>query len=75
MFDLYVRGKSQVLVMRRGAPLPTGLVGGWRKKRAARTVSEEISGAVMREGFYRRSQNGADRSPVDAIRLKVSLKF
>jgi hypothetical protein len=56
MFDVYVRGKNQLLVIRRGSPLPSGLVGGWRKKRTARTVSDEISGAVMREGFYRRSQ-------------------
>ena len=56
MFDVYVRGKSQHLVIRRGAPLPAGIVGGWRKKRATRTVSDEIIGAVMREGFYTRSQ-------------------
>jgi hypothetical protein len=43
-------------VIRRGAPLSVELSGGWRKKRAARTVSDEISGAVMRKGFYARSQ-------------------
>ena len=75
MFDVYVRGKSQLLVIRRGAPLPVGLVGGWRKKRAARIVSDEISGAVMREGFYTRSQTPLIDTPVDAIRLKVGLKF
>jgi len=65
MFDVYVRGKSQLLVIRRGAPLPAGMVGGWRKKRAARTVSDEISGAVMREGFYTRSQMPLIDIPVD----------
>ena len=65
MFDVYVRGKSQLLVIRRGAPLPAGLVGGWRKKRAARAVSDEISGAVMREGFYRRSQAALINTPAD----------
>ena len=65
MFDVYVRGKSQLLVIRRGAPMPAGLVGGWRKKRAARTVSDEISGAVMREGFYRRSQTALIDTPAD----------
>src|SRR5207237_6722356 len=63
MFDVYVRGNSQLLVVRRGAPLPAGLVGGWRKKRAARAVSDEISGAVMREGFYRRSQTALIDTP------------
>lgn len=65
MFDVYVRGKSQLLVIRRGAPLPAGIVGGWRKKRAARTVSDEISGAVTREGFYTRSQMPLTDIPVD----------
>jgi hypothetical protein len=75
MYDIYVRGKSQLLVIRRGAPLPAGLVGGWRKKRSARTVSDKISGVVSREGFYTRSQRPLIDTPVDAIRLKVSLKF
>jgi hypothetical protein len=65
MFDVYVRGKSQLLVIRRGAPLPADLVGGWKKKRSARTVSDEISGAVMREGFYRRSQMALIDTPAD----------
>jgi len=65
MFDVYVRGKSQLLVIRRGAPLPVGLASGWRKKRAARTVSDEISDAVMREGFYRRSQMALIDTPAD----------
>ena len=56
MFDVYVRGNSQLLVVRRGAPLPAGLVGGWRKKRTARAVSDEISGTVKRHGFYTRPQ-------------------
>jgi hypothetical protein len=65
MFDVYVRGSSQLLVIRRGAPLPAGLVGGRRQKRAARAVSDEISGAVMREGFYKRSQARVMDAPVD----------
>jgi len=67
MFDVYVRGKSQLLVIRRGAPLPAGITGGWRKKRAARTVSDEISGAVMREGFY-------TRSPVPRIDIPAGVR-
>lgn len=75
MFDVYVRGRSQLLVIRRGAPVPVGLVGGWRKKRAARTVSNEISDAVLREGFYTRSQRPPIDPPANAIRFKFSLKF
>ena len=55
MFDVYVRGKGQFLVIRHGAPLPLGLERGWKRKRAARAVSDDISGEVMREGFYKRS--------------------
>ena len=31
MFDVYVRGKNQLLVIRRGAPLSVELSGGWRR--------------------------------------------
>ena len=55
MFDVYVRRKGQLLVIRQGASLPLGLERGWKKKRAARAVSDDISGAVVREGFYKRS--------------------
>ena len=65
MFDIYVRGKGELLVIRRGAPLPAGLAGGWRKKRAARAVSAEISGVVMREGFYTRSRMPLIDAPMD----------
>jgi hypothetical protein len=55
MFDVYVRGKGQLLVIRHGEPLPLGFERGWKKKRAARAVSDDIRGTVMREGFYKRS--------------------
>ena len=53
MFDVYVRGKSQFLVIRRGSPIPADLAGGWKKKRAVRYVSEEIREVVMRGGLMR----------------------
>jgi hypothetical protein len=56
MFDVYVRGKGQLLVIRRGAPLPIGFQRGWKRKRAARAVSDDISASVLRTGFYERSQ-------------------
>ena len=56
MFDVYVRGKSQLLVIRQGAPLPIGFERGWKRKRAARAVSGDISAEVWRTGFYERSQ-------------------
>lgn len=56
MFDVYVRGKSQFLVIRRGSTIPADLANGWKKKRAVRHVSDEIREVVVREGFYARSQ-------------------
>jgi hypothetical protein len=56
MYDVYVRGKCQFLVTRRGSPIPAALANGWRKKRAVRFVSDEIRKVVVREGFYARSQ-------------------
>jgi hypothetical protein len=74
MFDVYVRGKNQLLVIRRGAPLPAGIVGSWRKKRAARAVSGEISGAVMREGFYTRSKTPGSILPWSCEQVTMPAK-
>ena len=56
MFDVYVRGKNQLLVIRRGTPLPTQALGGWKRKRATSKVSDEISRTIGREGFYIRTE-------------------
>ena len=41
MFDVYVRRKGQVLVIDGEHQHPPNLASGWKKKRAARTVSDE----------------------------------
>jgi hypothetical protein len=74
MFDVYVRGKNQVLVIRRGAPLPAGIVGSWRKKRAARAVSDEISGAVLRNGFYTRLKTPGSILPQTCEQVRMPAK-
>jgi hypothetical protein len=56
MFDIYVRGKSQFLVTRRGLALPADLASRWKKKRSVRHGSEEIVDLVARNGFYARLQ-------------------
>ena len=66
MFDIYVRGRGQLLVVRRGASLPVGLADGWRKKRAARIVSDEINRAIVREGYYARSHIPPGNAGVNA---------
>jgi hypothetical protein len=70
MYDIYVRGKCQFLVTRRGSPIPAGLANGWKKKRAVRFVSDEIRKVVVREGFYARSQMSlTGRTPTDTALL------
>lgn len=56
MFDVYVRGKCQFLVIRRGSRIPADVATGWKKKRAVLRVNDEIRKAVVRHGFYARSQ-------------------
>jgi hypothetical protein len=66
MFDVYVRGKSQFLVIRRGSPIPADLASGWKKKRAVRHVSEEIREVVVRKGLYVRWHIASIGVPSDA---------
>ena len=54
MYDVYVSTTNDLLVVARGTPIPSGLDGNWRKKRAARTVSGEIKSAVLADGYFQR---------------------
>ena len=55
MFDVYLSGKRDLLVVRKGLPVPTGKSGRWRKsKKKVLKVSDEIKSAVQREGYYLR---------------------
>jgi uncharacterized protein YcgL (UPF0745 family) len=55
MFDIYVNARRELLVVRKGAPILVGARGKWRKrKKKVRSVSEEISIAVQRQGYYLR---------------------
>jgi hypothetical protein len=56
MFDVYLNGRRDLLVVRRGFPIPPGDASGrWRKrKRRVVSVSEEIRWAVQRQGYYMR---------------------
>ncbi|QOZ11703.1 hypothetical protein XH96_32450 [Bradyrhizobium sp. CCBAU 51765] len=56
MFDIYVNGRRDLLVVPRGFAIPTGLAGSWkRKKRAVRSVSDVIRQDVQQRGYHRRS--------------------
>jgi hypothetical protein len=55
MFDVYLNDRRDLLVVRKGLPIPAADVSGrWRKKKRAVSVSEEISRAVQKQGYYMR---------------------
>lgn len=56
MFDIYLNGRRDLLVVPRGFAIPAGLDGSWkRKKRAVRSVSDVIRQDVQQRGYHRRS--------------------
>lgn len=58
MFDVYLNDKRDLLVVRKGFPIPRDDASSrWRKKKRVVSVSEEISRAVQRQGFYVRKLN------------------
>lgn len=55
MYDVYLNSKNDLLVLEQGSPRPLVMRGNWRKKkRAVRTVSNEIRVAIGAEGYYLR---------------------
>jgi hypothetical protein len=55
MFNVYINDRRDLLVVRKGSPVPLGIKGKWRKrKRKVISVSEEIELAVERQGYYMR---------------------
>ncbi len=55
MFDVYLNDRRDLLVVRKGLPIPpTDVSGRWRKKKRAASVSEEIGRAVQKQGYYMR---------------------
>jgi len=54
MFDVYLNDKRDLLVVRKGLPIPLldGGSGRWRKRKRAVTVSDEIARAVQEHGYY-----------------------
>jgi hypothetical protein len=56
MFDVYLSDRCDLLVVRKGFPIPLGGASGrWRKsKKRVVSVSDEIRLAVQRQGYYMR---------------------
>jgi hypothetical protein len=56
VFDVYLNSRRDLLVVRKGLPIPLGASSDkWRKsKKRIVMVSEEIRQAVQRQGYYMR---------------------
>ena len=62
MFEVYLNERRDLLVLKKGTPLPLiGKSGKWRKKKGVLKVSDEIRSAVRRQGYYLRKLNGAGK--------------
>ena len=55
MYDVYLNGRNDLLVVPRGYSIPSDVNGNWRKRRAVRWVSEMIRQDVQRLGYHLRS--------------------
>jgi hypothetical protein len=63
MFDVYLNNRRDLLVVRKGLPIPLGPSDKWRKsKKRVVMVSEEIKLAVQRQGYYMRKLKNLKKS-------------
>jgi hypothetical protein len=54
MFEVYLNDKRDLLVVRKGSPIPLiGARGKWRRKKKALRVSDEIRSAVQEARLLR----------------------
>ena len=55
MVDVYLNAKRDLLVVKKGFPMPLiGASGKWRKKKRVIKISDEIRSALQRQGYYMR---------------------
>ena len=61
--DVYLSTRRDLLVVRKGSPIPRVAPGSWRKsKKRVVKVSEEIRSALQMQGYYIRKLRDLDRS-------------
>jgi len=62
--DVYLNTKRDLLVVKTGYPMPPDAAGGkWRKsKKRVIKVSDEISSALQRQGYYMRKLRDLHRN-------------
>ena len=63
--DVYLSARRDLLVVKKGFPIPRAVVvGSWRKsKRRVAKVSEEIRSALEKQGYYMRKLRDTSRAP------------
>jgi hypothetical protein len=73
MFEVYLNHKRDLLVVKKGSPLPLiGESGKWRMKRKVLRVSDEIRSAVQKHGYYVRKLSDAKNSRLPPVELAPS---
>jgi hypothetical protein len=71
MFEVYLNHKRDLLVVKKGSPLPLiGESGKWRMKRKVLRVSDEIRSAVQRHGYYVRKLSDAKNASLRPVSLR-----
>ena len=71
MFEVYLNHKRDLLVVKKGSPLPLiGESGKWRMKRKVLRVSDEIRSAVQRHGYYVRKLSDAKNANLRSVGLR-----
>ena len=60
--DVYLSTRRDLLVVKKGCPIPpVAAPGSWRKRKRVVKVSEEISSALQMQGYYMRKLRDLDR--------------
>jgi hypothetical protein len=73
MFEVYLNDRRDLLVVKKGSPLPlVGAPGKWQKKKKVLRVSDEIRLAVQRHGYYVRKLSDAKNSRLPPVELAPS---
>jgi hypothetical protein len=71
MFEVYLNDKRELLVVRKGSPIP--LIAArlkWRRKKTVLRVSNEIRSAVQRHGYYVRKLSDAKNASLRPVSLR-----
>ena len=74
--DMYLNTRRDLLVVKKGCPIPPVTPGGWRKsKRRVVKVSEEIRSAIQMHGYYMRKlrdrQHSSGETTIAAVSANV----